>query len=137
MSTLQEECGDKFNIAGGSNENVEAKPCPRSRTRHVAAKDDGSYDVVIIGAGCIGSAIARELSKTQASVLLLEAGDDVCQGATKGNSGSTHGHSPGRPSHQQSPAAHATTASPDDQCSSTSVYLPNLTIIHRRLSWRA
>ena len=83
------ECADKFNIEGGSNENSHADtPCPRSRTRHSAAKDDGTYDVVIIGAGCIGSAIARELSKTQASVLLLEAGDDVCQGATKGNSGS-------------------------------------------------
>jgi glycerol-3-phosphate dehydrogenase len=46
--------------------------------------------VVIIGAGCIGSAIARELSRTTASVLLLEAADDVTQGATKGNSGIVH-----------------------------------------------
>jgi len=46
--------------------------------------------VVIIGGGCIGAAVARELSKTTASVLLLEAGDDVCQGATKGNSGIVH-----------------------------------------------
>jgi L-2-hydroxyglutarate oxidase LhgO len=45
---------------------------------------------VIIGAGCVGSAIARELSKTQSSVLLLEAADDVTQGATKGNSGIVH-----------------------------------------------
>jgi hypothetical protein len=39
---------------------------------------------------CIGSAIARELSKTNASVLILEAADDVAQGATKGSSGIVH-----------------------------------------------
>ncbi len=66
------------------------QPCPRSRSRNVAAKKDGSYDVVIIGAGCIGAGIARELSKTFCSVLLLEAADDVTQGATKGNSGIVH-----------------------------------------------
>lgn len=64
--------------------------CPRSRSRNVAAKEVGAepvYDVCIIGAGCIGAAIARELSKYQASILWLEAADDVSQGATKGNSG--------------------------------------------------
>lgn len=39
---------------------------------------------------CIGCAIARELSKTTASVLILEAADDVAQGATKGSSGIVH-----------------------------------------------
>ena len=78
----------KFNIAGGSNER--AVPSIRSATGRSAAKDDGTYDVAIIGAGCIGSAVARELSKTTASVVLLEAADDVCQGATKGNSGIVH-----------------------------------------------
>ena len=84
------ECDKKFNIKGGSNEKTAATPCPRSITRHSAAKADGSYDVVIIGAGCIGAAVARELSKTTASVLMIEAADDVCQGATKGNSGIVH-----------------------------------------------
>ena len=28
---------------------------------------------MVIGAGCIGAAVARELAKTQASVLVLEA----------------------------------------------------------------
>lgn len=64
--------------------------CPRSRSTRNAAKPDGTYDVIIIGAGCIGGAIARELSKTNASILLLEAADDVTQGATKGNSGIVH-----------------------------------------------
>jgi len=63
------------------------KTCPRSRSRFSAAHPDGSYDVVVIGAGGIGACIARELSRTTANVLLLEASDDVTQGATKGNSG--------------------------------------------------
>jgi glycine/D-amino acid oxidase-like deaminating enzyme/F0F1-type ATP synthase membrane subunit c/vacuolar-type H+-ATPase subunit K len=64
--------------------------CPRSRSRNSSAKPDGSHDVVIIGAGCIGAAIARELSKYSLSVLWVEAADDVSQGATKGNSGIVH-----------------------------------------------
>lgn len=64
--------------------------CPRSKSKNNSANPDGSYDVVIIGAGCIGGAIARELSKYSSSVLLLEAADDVTQGATKGNSGIVH-----------------------------------------------
>ena len=83
-----EQCSKKFNIKGGSDES--AVPAVRSRTAHSAAKADGTYDVAIIGAGCIGAAVARELSKTHASVVVLEAADDVCQGATKGNSGIVH-----------------------------------------------
>ena len=84
------EAPAKFNIAGGSNEKTPDTSCPRSMTRHSAVKPDGTYDVAIIGAGCIGAAVARELSKTTASVIMLEAADDVCQGATKGNSGIVH-----------------------------------------------
>lgn len=47
-------------------------------------------DVVIIGAGCIGGAVARELSRYMIRVVLLESSDDVSQGATKGNSGIVH-----------------------------------------------
>lgn len=47
-------------------------------------------DVVVIGAGCVGSSISRELSKFKLRVLLLEKSDDVTQGATKGNSGIVH-----------------------------------------------
>lgn len=84
-----EECADKFNIKDGScGNNCEA--CPRSTSRKSAALPDGSYDVCIVGAGCIGGAIARELSKYNLSVLVLEAADDVTQGATKGNSGIVH-----------------------------------------------
>jgi glycerol-3-phosphate dehydrogenase len=67
-------------------------PCPRSQTRHDASikGKPNHYDVVIIGAGCIGGAIARELSRYKVSVLVVEAADDVSQGATKGNSGIVH-----------------------------------------------
>jgi glycine/D-amino acid oxidase-like deaminating enzyme len=68
--------------------------CPRSRSRNVAtttvADDNLTYDIGIIGAGCIGAAIARELSKYQARIIWIEAADDVSQGATKGNSGIVH-----------------------------------------------
>eukprot|EP01064_Diplonema_japonicum_P023701 TRINITY_DN34108_c0_g1_i1.p1 TRINITY_DN34108_c0_g1~~TRINITY_DN34108_c0_g1_i1.p1 ORF type:complete len:676 (+),score=129.19 TRINITY_DN34108_c0_g1_i1:34-2061(+) len=88
-----EECAEHYNITNGSGKGKcgnSCATCPRSRTRHSAAKADGSYDVVIIGAGCIGSAIARELSKSELSVLMLDSADDVTQGATKGNSGIVH-----------------------------------------------
>ena len=86
-----EECAQHVSQLKGAEEcNKNCSTCPRSRSRRSAAKRDGSYDVVVIGAGCIGSAIARELSKTTCSVLLLESADDVTQGATKGNSGIVH-----------------------------------------------
>ncbi|CAB9524627.1 L-2-hydroxyglutarate dehydrogenase, mitochondrial [Seminavis robusta] len=65
--------------------------CPRSRSRNASLdKTDYLYDICIVGAGCIGAAVARELSKYQVSVLWVEAADDVSQGATKGNSGIVH-----------------------------------------------
>ena len=93
-----EDCTEYFNIENGSDKtcsnfsttNAKCSTCPRSRSRYVQAKKDGTYDVIIIGSGCIGAAIARELSKTKASVLVLESADDVTQGATKGNSGIVH-----------------------------------------------
>lgn len=52
---------------------------------------DSVYDVAIIGAGAVGTALARELSRYQLKILLLEAGDDVASGATRANSGIIHG----------------------------------------------
>jgi glycerol-3-phosphate dehydrogenase len=49
------------------------------------------YDVSIIGAGVIGSAIARELSKYKLSVALIEKESDVSTGASKANTGIVHG----------------------------------------------
>ncbi len=49
------------------------------------------YDVAIAGAGVIGSAVARELSKYKLSCVVLEKENDVAMGATKANSGIIHG----------------------------------------------
>jgi len=88
-----EDCDRLFNIKNGSCKQSLSKACdacPRSQSRHAAETKDGVYDVLIIGAGCIGSSIARELSRYKLSVLVVEAADDVSQGATKGNSGIVH-----------------------------------------------
>src|SRR5882757_124829 len=48
------------------------------------------YDVVVIGAGIVGSAIARELSGHQLTVALVEARDDVGDGTSKANTAILH-----------------------------------------------
>lgn len=51
------------------------------------------FDVIIIGAGVTGSAIARELSRRERKILVLERALDVCEGTSKANSGIVHaGH---------------------------------------------
>jgi len=47
-------------------------------------------DVVIIGGGVIGTAIARELSRYRLDITLIEKEDDVAMGTSKGNSGIIH-----------------------------------------------
>ena len=44
-------------------------------------------DVVVIGGGVVGCAIAWRLSSTPARVTLVEAAHDLCEGASKGNTG--------------------------------------------------
>ena len=48
------------------------------------------YDVIVIGAGVTGCAVARELSRYQAEVLVLERDEDVCCGTSKANSAIVH-----------------------------------------------
>ncbi len=48
------------------------------------------YDVVIIGAGVSGAAVAREVSRYTKSVLVLERFEDVCCGTSKANSAIVH-----------------------------------------------
>ncbi len=50
----------------------------------------GRADVVIIGAGIVGAAIARELSRFELSVVVLEKEADVACGASKANNGMVH-----------------------------------------------
>ena len=49
------------------------------------------YDVAIIGAGVIGAMAARELSRYDLKVCLLEKENDVAMGASRANSGIIHG----------------------------------------------
>lgn len=48
-------------------------------------------DVIIIGGGVIGCAVARELSRYQADLLLLEKTADICNGQSKANTAIVHG----------------------------------------------
>ena len=48
------------------------------------------YDVVVVGAGVVGCAVARELTRWNLSVAVLEAGSDVAEGASKANSAIVH-----------------------------------------------
>ena len=42
------------------------------------------YDVIVIGAGVTGSAVARELSRRQGRFLVVERASDVCEGHQQG-----------------------------------------------------
>ena len=48
------------------------------------------YDVVVIGAGIIGTSVARELSKYKLNVVVLDRENDVSNGTTKANSAIVH-----------------------------------------------
>lgn len=48
------------------------------------------YDVVIIGAGVTGCASARELSRYQLHICVVDKEEDVCCGTSKANSGIVH-----------------------------------------------
>lgn len=48
------------------------------------------YDVIVIGAGVSGCAVARELSRFKLKTLVLEKASDVCEGTSKANSGIVH-----------------------------------------------
>ena len=114
FTNVEDRCsgcrGDKHHNNSGSKGNgSHIGHCPRSQSSNASQESSSAedstetatipvYDVVIIGAGCIGAAIARELAKYRLgnnnnnnnNVLWLEAADDVSQGATKGNSGIVH-----------------------------------------------
>ena len=48
------------------------------------------YDVLVIGGGVIGCAIARELSRRSGRVCVVERNEDVCTGTSKANSAIVH-----------------------------------------------
>ena len=47
-------------------------------------------DILIIGAGIIGATIARECSKYQAKIIVLDKNNEACQETSKANSGIVH-----------------------------------------------
>jgi len=49
-----------------------------------------NFDVVIIGAGVVGCAVARRFTLEGATVLLIEKGSDILSGASKANSAILH-----------------------------------------------
>ncbi len=52
---------------------------------------DTSYDVIVIGGGVVGCATARELTKYDLRVALLEKAADICAGQSKANTAIIHG----------------------------------------------
>ena len=84
--------GAKFRqrTASSSSSSSSSSTSSSSSSSSSSLTDAQVFDVVIVGGGCVGGAVARELSKYNCSTLLVEAADDVTQGATKGNSGIVH-----------------------------------------------
>ncbi|WP_371640450.1 FAD-dependent oxidoreductase [Streptomyces virginiae] len=50
----------------------------------------GEYDVTIVGAGVVGTAIARELARLPLRIALVDASDDVGDGTSKANTALLH-----------------------------------------------
>lgn len=48
------------------------------------------FDVIVVGAGAVGCATARELSRYDLKILVVEKEEDVCSGTSKANSGIVH-----------------------------------------------
>ncbi|WP_240981960.1 MULTISPECIES: FAD-dependent oxidoreductase [unclassified Streptomyces] len=51
---------------------------------------EGAYDVVVVGAGVVGAAIARALARYRLRVALVDAADDVGEGTSKANTAILH-----------------------------------------------
>ncbi|MDR3321668.1 MAG: NAD(P)/FAD-dependent oxidoreductase [Synergistaceae bacterium] len=54
-------------------------------------KECGDYDIVIIGCGIVGAAIAREMSRYTARTAVLDSASDIPFGASRANSSMIHG----------------------------------------------
>eukprot|EP00301_Raphidiophrys_heterophryoidea_P016880 c26580_g1_i1.p1 GENE.c26580_g1_i1~~c26580_g1_i1.p1 ORF type:complete len:535 (-),score=125.61 c26580_g1_i1:209-1780(-) len=88
METDIEECVGKGSCANCPNRNT-TQSCSISPCGGHGSVE--TYDVIIIGAGVVGCAIARLLASLKVRVLVLEKDNDVAQGASKANSGIVHG----------------------------------------------
>ena len=52
--------------------------------------NERNVDILIIGAGITGTALAREISRYDVSCVVIDRACDVAEGATKANSGIVH-----------------------------------------------
>lgn len=84
------------------------------------------YDVVVIGAGVIGCAIARQLSRYKVRVAVLEAGVDVAMGASRANSAIVHAGYDCEPGTNMARVNVAGNALYDQWCSELSVPLKRI-----------
>lgn len=64
-----------------------ARPQPRAGRVSPAATE---YDAVVIGAGDVGTALARELARFELRIALVEAGGDIGAGTSKANTAILH-----------------------------------------------
>jgi glycerol-3-phosphate dehydrogenase len=64
-----------------------AKPFPQLREGQAP---EGPFDVAIVGAGAVGCAVARDLTRHGARCVLVEAGPDVGAGTSKANTAIHH-----------------------------------------------
>jgi glycerol-3-phosphate dehydrogenase len=65
---------------------------PMTRPGNSTSSDQATtcYDVIIVGAGLVGCAMARQFTLEGASVLVIEKAADIIDGASKGNSAILH-----------------------------------------------
>ena len=61
-----------------------------SRSLREGPAPEGPFDVAVVGAGAVGCAVARELTRYGASCALVEAGPDVGAGTSKANTAILH-----------------------------------------------
>ncbi|MBJ3807106.1 FAD-dependent oxidoreductase [Streptomyces flavofungini] len=67
-----------------------APTAPRSGPTPTSASAHEPYDVTVIGAGVVGTAIARELARHRLRIAVVEAADDVGEGTSKANTAILH-----------------------------------------------
>jgi len=84
--------------ASGARGGRDTSSMSMSSTERPAVKSEAAlrqrhYDVVIVGGGIVGCALARELSRYKLSVVVVEMYQEICFGTSKANSGIVHpGH---------------------------------------------
>ena len=70
---------------------------PNKKGETILDQSNRTYDILIIGGGAVGCAVARELSRSQRSVALVEKEADVAAGTSGRNSAVVHAGFNNRP----------------------------------------